>query len=124
MAGVRLARRAQADLRALLAASRARQGVDGEARYAATLAAAIEMIVAAPEGPNTRRRAELGAGVRCLHSRRVRGLTGVRAPVHVVYYRVGATGVVEILAVVHERMDPARHLDGPAPRRRPSKRAR
>lgn len=110
MAELRLSGRAQADLRALLALSRAHHGEEGEVRYVATLAAAMEMIAAAPEGPNTRARPELGPGIRCLHSRRARRSGGVRAPVHVIYYRIGVGSIVDVLGVLHERMDPHRHL--------------
>jgi hypothetical protein len=32
-------------------------------------------------------------------------------PVHVLYYRVAQKGVIEIVRVLHERMEPSRHLD-------------
>ena len=35
----------------------------------------------------------------------------VRRPVHVLYYRVAEEGVIEIIRVLHERMEPSRHLD-------------
>ena len=38
----------------------------------------------------------------------------VRRPVHVLYYRVGDEGVIEIVRVLHEKMDPSRHLDEPS----------
>ena len=37
----------------------------------------------------------------------------VRRPVHVLYYRVAQKGVIEIVRVLHEKMDPNRHLDAP-----------
>ena len=37
--------------------------------------------------------------------------TKVRRPVHVLYYRVAKKGVIEIVRVLHERMEPSRHLD-------------
>jgi toxin ParE1/3/4 len=33
--------------------------------------------------------------------------------VHVLYYRVADDGVIEIVRVLHDRMDPRRHLDNP-----------
>jgi len=33
------------------------------------------------------------------------------SPVHVLYYRVAEEGVIEIIRVLHERMEPHRHLD-------------
>jgi toxin ParE1/3/4 len=37
----------------------------------------------------------------------------VRRPVHVLYYRIAQEGVIEIVRVLHEKMDPSRHLDEP-----------
>jgi toxin ParE1/3/4 len=38
----------------------------------------------------------------------------VRRPVHVLYYRVAEEGVIEIVRLLHERMDPSRHVEQPA----------
>ncbi len=35
----------------------------------------------------------------------------MKGPVHVLYYRLGRDGVVEVVRVMHDRMDPGRHLD-------------
>lgn len=35
----------------------------------------------------------------------------VKRPIHVLYYRVAQKGVIEIVRVLHERMEPSRHLD-------------
>jgi plasmid stabilization system protein ParE len=35
----------------------------------------------------------------------------------VLYYRTPEDGVIEIIRVLHERMDPNRHLDEPPPER-------
>jgi toxin ParE1/3/4 len=35
----------------------------------------------------------------------------VRKPVHVLFYRVHESGLVEIVRVLHERMEPSRHID-------------
>jgi toxin ParE1/3/4 len=34
----------------------------------------------------------------------------VANPVHVIFYRVRERGVVEIVRVLHERMEPSRHI--------------
>jgi toxin ParE1/3/4 len=34
----------------------------------------------------------------------------VRRPVHVLYYRLIRPGLVEIVRVLHERMEPSRHI--------------
>lgn len=116
MASLRLSRPAVADLRAALAFSRTQFGELAERRYAVTLAAALDLIARDPEGPNTRARPELGAGIRCLHARQTRGAGRVRAPVHVVYFRVGPTAI-EIIGILHEHMDPFQHLAPARPRR-------
>ncbi len=116
MASLRLSRAAVADLRAALAFSRTQFGDVAERRYAVTLAAALDLIARDPAGPNTRARPELGAGIRCLHARRTRGAGRVRAPVHVICFRVGPAAV-EIIGILHERMDPFQHLAPARPRR-------
>lgn len=69
-----------------------------------------------PQGPLTKNRTELRSGVRSFHvrfARRVADDAKVKRPVHVLYYRVAERGVIEIVRVLHERMDPSRHLDDP-----------
>jgi len=34
----------------------------------------------------------------------------VKKPVHVLYYRAIQSGVIEIVRVLHERMEPSRHF--------------
>ncbi len=125
MKRLRISGPATSDLRAILTTSRTTGGVAGATRYAATMATALSMIAAAPAGPNTRDRADLLVGLRCLHVRRARGLHGVGAPVHVIYFRAAADAI-EVVRILHERMDAAAHVGGaaaptrPAPRRRRS----
>jgi toxin ParE1/3/4 len=114
MARFRLARPAQIDLANILATSAERWGVEGRQRYAAVLVAAMRQVAAEPEGPLTRKRPELRSDVRSFHvryARRPAQATEVRRPVHVLYYRVAGDSVIEIVRVLHERMDPSRHLD-------------
>jgi toxin ParE1/3/4 len=35
----------------------------------------------------------------------------VQRPRHAVYYRVAKPGLIDILRVLHDRMDPRRHVD-------------
>jgi toxin ParE1/3/4 len=67
----------------------------------------------APEGPMTRNRADLMPGIRSLHLRHVRGTNEAKvgSPVHLLYHRVARPGLIEIVRVLHERMDPLRQLD-------------
>lgn len=114
MARFRLARPAQIDLANILATSAERWGAEGWKRYAAVLVEAMRQVAAEPEGPLTRKRPDLRSGIRSFHVRHTRrsaeGAT-VRKPVHVLYYRVAEEAVIEIVRVLHERMDPSRHLD-------------
>jgi toxin ParE1/3/4 len=114
MARFRLARPAQIDLASILATSAERWGADGRQRYAAVLAAAMRQVADQPEGPLTKKRPELRSGIRSFHVRYTRRFSEdatVRRPVHVLYYRVTQEGMIEIVRVLHERMEPSRHLD-------------
>ncbi|MGH7823447.1 MAG: type II toxin-antitoxin system RelE/ParE family toxin [Candidatus Binatia bacterium] len=113
MARYRISAPAQADLENILATSLERWGVDGRSRYASLLAAAFRTIADQPTAPTTRARDELFAGLRSFHVRHSRGDHGVRVPVHVVFYRTAGAEVIEIVRVLHERMDPARHVHEP-----------
>lgn len=111
MARFRLAGPAQIDLANTLATSAERWGADGRRRYAALLISAMRQVAADPEGPHTHRRADLRSGLRSFHIRPTRQLpTVVRKPVHVLYYRRVEPSAIEIVRVLHERMDPSRHL--------------
>jgi toxin ParE1/3/4 len=114
---VRLARRAQADISRILAASGETWGDDVKRRYAGLLTRAIRQVAAEPDGRATRERAELAPGLRSFHLRRVRQpdrRAAVRRPVHLVYFRLIQPGLVEIVRVLHERMEPSRHLNSAA----------
>ena len=114
MARFRLARPAQIDLANILATSAERWGTEGRQRYAAVLAAAMRQVADEPEGPLTKKRPELRSGIRSFHVRYTRRSAEgarVRRPVHVLYYRVAQEGVIEIVRVLHEKMDPSRHFD-------------
>lgn len=113
MARFRLSRFAEADLTHILATSEERWGVDGRRCYAAIIAAAMRTVAAEPKGPATRDRVELSTGIRSFHIRHARGRdpeAKVRQPAHVLYYRAVAPDMVEIVRVLHERMEPSRHL--------------
>ena len=114
MARFRLARPAQIDLANILATSAERWGTDGRQRYATVLADAMRHVADEPQGPLTKKRTELRSGIRSFHiryARRSADAAKVRRPVHVLYYRVAQEGVIEIVRVLHEKMDPSRHLD-------------
>ena len=113
MARFRLSPLARADLSQILATSVEGWGIEGRRRYAAVLAAGMRKLAAEPEGLTTRDRSELSPGLRSFHLRNapaVKAAAQVRMPVHVLYYRVARPSVVEIVRVLHERMEPRRHI--------------
>ncbi len=110
MARFRFSGPAHADIERILATSLERWGETGRTRYAALLAVAIRAIARDPEGAATRGRAELALGVRSLHIRHVRGARGVKDPVHVVFFRA-RDKLIEIVRVLHERMEPSLHFE-------------
>jgi toxin ParE1/3/4 len=114
MARFRVARPAQADIAHILAVSEEQWGIQGQRRYSAMLAAAMRQVAASPASQSTRARAELGPGIRSFHLRytqRRDRKTAVKRPVHILYYRVIAPDLVEVVRVLHERMEPGHHLD-------------
>ena len=113
MARFRLSGPAQADIAAILRTSAARHGPEARIRYRALLTAAMRRVAADPEGVATAARPELGAGIRSLHVRHVRRASReppVANPVHVLFYRTLAPDLIEIVRVLHDRMEPTRHL--------------
>jgi len=121
---VRVAAPARADLASLLLTSEERWGAEARRRYASLVEAAIRTIAEAPDSSLTHDRAELAAGLRSMHLRHARTTgegAGVRDPVHVIYYRLPSKDVLEIVRVLHERMEPTLQL---APVKRPARAGR
>jgi toxin ParE1/3/4 len=113
VARFRLSGQAKADLTHILATSAERWGIEGRRRYAALLAVAIRKVAADPEGPATRDRVELAPGIRSFNIRHARvdnPKAKVGRPVHILYYREIAPGLIEIVRVLHERMEPSRRV--------------
>lgn len=115
MARFRLSERAKADIASILRASAALHGRDASRRYNGLLAAGFRRIIADPLGHPTVDRSELGDAMRSLHVRfcRTENREGVvKAPVHLILYRIGNTEPIDIVGIVHERMDLSRYLEG------------
>ena len=113
MARFRLSRLAQMDVARIFAQSGELWGAEAERRYAVTLAAAMRQVAANPRGLVTRGRDELLPGIRSFHLRHARvddPTSRVRRPVHVLYYRAFGPELIEIVRVLHERMEPARQI--------------
>jgi toxin ParE1/3/4 len=113
MARYRLSDPAKADIVAILRRSEDLHGRQARIRYRALLTAAIRRVAEEPEGALTSDRADLLPGIRSFHlrhSRKESRESRVASPVHVVIYRVLHPGKVEIVRVLHERMDAHLHI--------------
>jgi toxin ParE1/3/4 len=113
MARYRLSAPAKADIAAILRRSEQLHGKEARIRYRACLTAAMRRVAADPEGRLTVDRAELVRSIRSFHIRHSRDESReapVANPVHVIFYRVVQPGIIEIVRVLHDRMEPRRHL--------------
>lgn len=107
MARYRLSSPARTDIDEILGVSLERWGANGRDRYARLLMFAIRLVAQEPAVAGAQDRSALSAGLRSFHLRHVRGRARVMRPVHVVFFRASGTGSLEIVRVLHERMDPA-----------------
>jgi toxin ParE1/3/4 len=115
VARYRLSEPAKADIAAILRRSEELHGKEARVRYRACLSAAVRRVAADPNGPSTAERAELDPGTRSFHVRHSRAESReppVANPAHVLFYRVTQSGVVEILRILRDRMEPSRHIVG------------
>jgi toxin ParE1/3/4 len=113
MAQYRVTRRARADIGQILATSAEHWGEEGKRRYSLLVVAGMRKVAAAPEGRATNARDDLSRGIRSFHLRNVsskEAVAKVKHPVHLLYYKIVRPGLVEILGVLHERMEPERHI--------------
>jgi toxin ParE1/3/4 len=109
----RLSDPAKADIASVLRTSEVMHGSEARIRYRALLTAALRRIASDPQGRLTVDRSELAAGLRSLHIRHSRAESReapVGDPVHVIFYRAREPGLVEIVRVLHERMEPTHHV--------------
>ena len=114
MVSYRISEPAKADIVALLRSSEALHGTAARLRYRALVTAAMRRVAANPLGISTHDQSELLPGLRSFHIRHSREASRearVAHPVHVIFYRAAGTGPVEIVRVLHERMDPLRHIE-------------
>ena len=88
-------------------------GREARTRYEALLLAALRRVARDPEGLSTIARQDLRPGIRSFHIRHSRSESSeapVGDPVHAIFYRAVTPGLVEIVRVLHERMEPSRHM--------------
>jgi toxin ParE1/3/4 len=113
-----LAPAAQRDIRDALKWSVEKFGARAAVRYRALLKQALRDIAADSERPGSEKRPELAAGVRAFHLRfsRNRGRTAlgiVQNPRHFVIYRCRPDqNAIDVVRVLHDARDLARHLPG------------
>jgi toxin ParE1/3/4 len=111
MARYRLTKSARSDIGSILRRSEERHGRDSRARYSALLLAAMRRVAEDPEGRSTSERGELRPGILSFHVRHSRDESReapVASPVHVIFYRAIQPGMVEIVRVLHDSMEPSR----------------
>jgi len=107
-----LSEAARADVADILRQTSRRFGALQRRRYGRLMEAAAELISADPNRPGSRSRDDLAPGVRSFPVERAARRRGAAS--HVLYYAPGMhddgrDGVI-ILRVLHERMDPTRHI--------------
>ncbi|TMJ01717.1 MAG: type II toxin-antitoxin system RelE/ParE family toxin [Alphaproteobacteria bacterium] len=113
MARYRLTASARRDISSILRTSEERHGRDARMRYSSLLLAALQRVAEMPEGRSTSDHSGVRPGLRSFHIRHSREQSReapVGRPVHMIFYRVEEPGVVEIVRVLHERMEPGLHI--------------
>jgi toxin ParE1/3/4 len=100
---------AQADIVTMLAWTTHRFGLAAQDRYERLLSTALVALVTDPDRIGSAARPELGHGVRSYHLRHSRGDSGVARPRHLILYRIGDAGTVEVGRVLHDAMELERH---------------
>ena len=110
-----LAPAAEADLAGILAWSAEAFGDAARRRYAALIVQAIEDLTVDPARVGVETRPEIAAGVQTYHLAQSRNRVAPAAgrvitPRHFVIFRLRSDSAVEIVRVLHDSMDLARHL--------------
>jgi toxin ParE1/3/4 len=104
---------AKADIAAILKRSAELNGLQARVRYRALLTAAMRRVAGDPEASLTADLTGLLSGIRSFHihhSRKESREGRVARPAHVLFYRPFSPGRVEVVRILHERMDPRMHL--------------
>lgn len=78
--------------------------------YRATILAAIKAMERGPEPLGSKSREDIGEGVRTLHIAR-----SSRRGRHFILYRTEGAGMIEVVRILHDAMDLARHLPNSGP---------
>jgi toxin ParE1/3/4 len=108
-ADFRYSERADADISEILLETERRFGPRQQSSYAGLIDKAAGMVGENPDRAGSQSRPDLGAGIRSFPIRLAAGRRGAAA--HTLYYRIDpAEQRVLILRLLHDRMEPARHL--------------
>ncbi|WP_426944880.1 type II toxin-antitoxin system RelE/ParE family toxin [Pseudomonas oryzihabitans] len=113
----RISVEARQDLADILVYSAQQLGPAARKRYQSLLLGSFNLIATNPYGPVSHARDELHEGLRSLHlAHAPRGIPSeqrVGQPRHVVFYRMAADDVIEIVRLLHDLMEPKEHLASP-----------
>jgi toxin ParE1/3/4 len=110
MSQLRLSAAAEHDIENILEWTQENFGEQGRLRYEELLRRAIMDVAAAPRRLGSMHCPEVGLGVRVYHlqysrHRVERSIGRVRRPRHILIYRSGSDGVVQISRVLHDGME-------------------
>ncbi|MFV3129140.1 type II toxin-antitoxin system RelE/ParE family toxin [Niveispirillum sp. KHB5.9] len=115
MARYRLAPAVRSDVVEILAHSEINFGSEARRRYRALLEAAFALVADRPQRLGAIARPDLGNGYMAFHLRhcpkRTVATGRVLRPRHMLFYRIVGPGFVDILRVLHDRMEAHRHLE-------------
>jgi toxin ParE1/3/4 len=112
MSRYQLSATAQRDVAAILRETTQLFGTRQRDRYASILRIGVEMVASEPNRPGSRPRDDIANGIRSFHLELAAGRSG--AAVHQIFYikhvfDSGEESVI-ILRILHERMEPSRHV--------------
>jgi len=102
---VRLSAATDADFQSILLWTENRFGEEQAHIYAEALRATFACLSEGPSAPGARSRPEIAEGIHSLHVARMR-----RRARHLVLFRVTGNEQIEIIRILHDGMDLARHL--------------
>lgn len=102
---VGLTEEAKRDLASILGWTGREFGAEQSRRYRATITATVADLAEGPSVRGSRDRGDLMPGLRALHVAR-KGRRGR----HMLLYRIVGEQAIEVLRILHDAMDPARHL--------------
>ena len=118
---LRLSNLAKADVEDILFHSQMMFGAAASRRYEVLIAQALHDIAADPDRIGVQRRDVLGSGIRAyhlVHSRHATRTKGgaVGNPRHLVIFRISGPDIIDVARILHDAMDPVRHLPPEEPR--------